>query len=1046
MVRFRVLGPVDVFVDGAPVRLRPQERRLLALLLCRPNRPVPTEDLVDELWNGSPPATARTAIRVHVERTRAAMRGHGLSRLTSSEGGYRLVVEPGELDVEIVETALRRAGGASRLPATVRAPMLAEALGLWVGRPFADVDGIPAVDAERERIAARKEEIVADLAQAQLVAGLHDLVRAHGPSWVHEFPFSEPVACAVALARYRCADQPGALSLLRDLRQRLVDELGLDGTPAVGALERAILNHDPALATPDPPTQTPVPVLAGRQDQVDAVLSLVHGGAVPAPVVVVSGPRGIGKTELVRHLHALVPSVMLAARHRTPATVSTLEEALGVDGPAAAGAGVVGALSAAAQRATRLAEAAARAGVTVIVDGPEWLGPDDTAVLEHLLAARVRSPVVLACSSPSRLPAGLAEEVARSATVIALAELTEDGSRDVLSVVLPRQLAEDADLVDQLVERSGGHPFLLVAGARHVAAGNHPQTPPASVTAHFVALVDALSDRQRRLLEVAALDPVAAFDLPLVAELVGLGRADLDDELGELVAAGLVVDSSLGPAFRHDLVRDAVLGTLEEKDRQDLHDRAATALLRRGTPETARLARHLRDAGGARRSEAAVFTASEAGEALLLGGHLRAAELFERAAVLGEGDIGLARDRVVWRLEAGRARTLAGDLEAAQALATPIAHVARALADPTLLSRAAILATGPWRPFGAEQDRAARLTLEAAETPPAQLGDRVALLESLVRATMGRVDARLDAALAEAASQFVTALDGPVSETRMLALRGLHSLTWRADTGPVERLRLSGQMVDLARRLHEPELTLTALWTHTKDALDSGDLALFAQALAEYRRDAVASGFALHQWWSATIGATEATLFRDDAALRAADAAAERSAAYVDQSLLVMTAVERAFATVLATDLASAPQLLEHAAPDVAQQPVVQLGLMAIDGPVAPASAGRVEYLWQSTAGTPHRIAGACFALSALRRVARDADRDRLVAELRSFCGPYSGALVTVNGGAVFGLVDDLLALSCAMMGDVTGEQRHARSAARVRRTAQVPTALSERI
>lgn len=47
-----------------------------------------------------------------------------------------------------------------------------------------------------------------------------------------------------------------------------------------------------------------------------------------------------------------------------------------------------------------------------------------------------------------------------------------------------------------------------------------------------------------------------------------------------------------------------------------------------------------------------MFTASEAGEALLLGGHLRAAELFERAAVLGEGDIGLARDRVVWQLEA----------------------------------------------------------------------------------------------------------------------------------------------------------------------------------------------------------------------------------------------------------------------------------------------------------------------------------------------------------------------------------------------------------
>lgn len=1045
MVRFRVLGPVDVLVDGAPVRLRPQERRLLAVLLCRPNRPVPTEELVDELWNGSPPATARTAIRVHVERTRVALRGHGLSRLTSTEGGYRLVVEPGELDVEIVETALRRAGGASGMPAMVRAPMLAEAFGLWVGRPFADVDGIPAVDAERERMAARKEDLVADLAEAQLAAGLHDLVRAHGPSWVREFPFSERVACAAALARYRGADQPGALSVLRDLRRRLDDELGLDGTPAVGALEQAILNHDPALAIPDPPTGTPAPVLAGRQEQVNALLSLVRGDSTPAPVVVVSGPRGIGKTELVRHLHALVPSVMLAARHRIPASVSTLEAALGVEGPAATGAGVVGALSATAQRATRLAEAAVRAGLTVIVDGPEWLGPDDTAVLEHLVAARVRPPVVLSCSSPNRLPPGLAEEVARSATVIALAEMTEDGSRDVLSVVLPRQLAEDADLVDQLVERSGGHPFLLVASARHVAAGNHPQTPPVSVTAHFVALIDALTDRQRSLLEVAALDPVAAFDLPLLAEVVGVSRADLDDELGELVAAGLVVDSSGGQVFRHDLVRDAVLGTLEGQRRQDLHDRAATALLRRVTPETGRLARHLRDAGDARRPEAARFTASEAGEALLLGDHLRAADLFERACVLGEGDVGLARDRVVWRLEAGRARTLAGDLEAAQALATPIAHVARELEDPRLLARAAIL-TGPWRPFGAEQDRAARLTLEAAENPPGQIGDRVALLESLVRATMGRVDPRLEVALEEAASQFTTALDGPVSETRMLALRGLHSLTWWAGAGPLERLRLSGQMVDLARRLQEPELTLTALWTHTKDALDCGDLALFTQALAEYRRDAVASGSALHQWWSATIGATEATLFRDDAALRQAEAAAERSAAYVDQSLLVMTAVERAFATVLATDLASAPQLLEHAPPDVAQQPVVQLGLMAIAGPAAPVSAGRVEYLWQATAGTPHRIAGACFALSALRRAARDADRDRLVAELRAFCGPYSGALVTVNGAAVFGLVDDLLALSCAMMGDTTGEQHHARLATRVRRTAQVPTALAERI
>ena len=1045
MVRFRVLGPVDVLVDDVPVRLRPQERRLLAVLLCSPNRRVATDDLVDELWAGHPPATARTAIRVHVERIRAALRAHGLSRLTSTEGGYRLVVEPGELDLEIVETALRRAGSASGMPAATSAAMLAEAFAFWVGRPFANIDGIPVVDLERERVAVRREELVADLAEAQLAGGLPRVVRAQGPEWVREFPFSERVACATALARYQCADQPGALIVLRDLRQRLDDELGLECSPAVSALETAILNHEPSLAIREAPTEMPPPVLPGRDAPTTAILSVVRGGGIPAPVVVVSGPRGIGKTEVVRYIHSLVPSVMLTAHHSTTTTISSLEAALGVDGATSAGSGVIGALSVTAQRGARLAAAAATAGLTIIVDGPEWLGPDDTAVLQYLIAARIRPPVVLACSALSRLGPQLAVEVSRVATVIALAELTRDGSRDLLSVVLPRQLAEDADLVERLVQRSGGHPFLLVASARHVAAGNPPESRPASVAAHFGALLDALTARQRCILEVGAVDSLEAFDLSLIGELVDLSRTELDDELGELVAAGLIVDASGGHGFRHDIVREVVLGTLAGNTRQNLHGRVATVLGGRSETDIARMAGHLRAAGESRRSEAAERTADEAGQVLRRGDHLRAADLFQQAVALAEGDARFARETVVWQLQAGRARAQAGDIEAAQALATPIAQKARALGDPWLLAQAAILATGPWRPFGAEQDRAARLTLEAVEAPPRGLDDRVALLESLVRANMGRVDHRLGAALAEAEGEFTAALGGPVSVTVMLALRGLHSLTWWDSPSPGERLRLSSRMVDVARRLHEPDLTLTALWTHTKDALDSGNLPLFAQVLAEYRRESIASGSALHQWWSATIGATHASLIGDEAALRRADAAAARHAAYVDESLRVMTAVERAFAAVLAGDAASAADLLKHAPVDVAEQPVVLLGLTAAVRPAAPLSVGRVEHLWQLTAGTPHTIAGACFAVSALRWAARDGDRDRLVAELRDVCRPYSGAFVTVNGGAVFALVDDMVALSCAMMDDITGERHHARLSANARRTIRVPTALAER-
>ena len=63
-VEYRVLGPLEVIVDGRQARLGPpKQRAMLALLVCRPNTLVPASHLVDGLWGESPPGSARIGLR-----------------------------------------------------------------------------------------------------------------------------------------------------------------------------------------------------------------------------------------------------------------------------------------------------------------------------------------------------------------------------------------------------------------------------------------------------------------------------------------------------------------------------------------------------------------------------------------------------------------------------------------------------------------------------------------------------------------------------------------------------------------------------------------------------------------------------------------------------------------------------------------------------------------------------------------------------------------------------------------------------------------------
>jgi DNA-binding SARP family transcriptional activator len=245
-MEFRVLGPLEALDGGQAVKLGGgKQRALLAVLLLEANAVVSSDRLVDLLWGDEPPATAAHSIQVYVSNLRKAI---GQERLRTRPPGYVLEVGPDELDLARFERLLDE--GRRRLAeglAEQADAMLREALDLWHGAPLADFAYEPFAQAaisrlDELRLSALEERIDADLAcgrHAALVAELEALVR--------EQPLRERMRGQLMLALYRAGRQAEALEVFQDARRTLVDELGIDPSPALQRLERSILQQDPAL-------------------------------------------------------------------------------------------------------------------------------------------------------------------------------------------------------------------------------------------------------------------------------------------------------------------------------------------------------------------------------------------------------------------------------------------------------------------------------------------------------------------------------------------------------------------------------------------------------------------------------------------------------------------------------------------------------------------------------------------------------------------------------------------------------------------------------
>ncbi|HEY6962401.1 MAG TPA: BTAD domain-containing putative transcriptional regulator [Gaiellaceae bacterium] len=247
MLDFRILGPLEVERDGAPVELPGQRApTALVLLLLEANRVVPSERLVDALWGEDPPKTAAAALRNVVAQLRRAL---GDDAIETRAPGYVLRIPAGSFDLQRFEARLAAAG---RAPAADRASLLREALAEWRGPPLPELAYETSLLNEIRRIeelhvGAEEELFEAELEEgdaARLVPPLEALVARH--------PHRERLRALLMRALYRAGRQADALAAYQDARRALADELGLEPGPELRRLHGAILRQEAGIDAPAP--------------------------------------------------------------------------------------------------------------------------------------------------------------------------------------------------------------------------------------------------------------------------------------------------------------------------------------------------------------------------------------------------------------------------------------------------------------------------------------------------------------------------------------------------------------------------------------------------------------------------------------------------------------------------------------------------------------------------------------------------------------------------------------------------------------------------
>lgn len=574
-----LLGPLTLRRGGALITpSAPKLRQVLSLLVLQANSVTRVDQLVEELWEESPPPSALTTVQTYIYQLRKLLRladkapttGRGRADevpvLLSHPGGYILQLRSlMDIDAYMFEQ-LAEKGRQELLSGQIAtaADTLRVALGLWRGAVLEGVSTGPLLYAQVARLAERRRTVLGLRIEADLQLGRHQEITGELASLVSSEPTREDFSAKLMLALYRCGRRADALQVYQRIRNTLVEELGLDPAAELQKLHQLMLAADPELDAPPadttvvitpirPPTITPaqlpaeIPDFVGRTRELEAFERMLpdrHGHGLR--VVNLVGRPGIGKSTFAIH-------AAWAAREHFPDGQLYAD----LSGETSGHDVLVGFL-----KALGVDEIPASVGEAALMfrswtaDRKLLMVLDDAGsgeALHHLLPGGAACTVVV--TSRNRiggLPGGVH---------VKLPVLTSDESVELLSSVIgPPRVEREPDAALELVELADRLPLALRAIAAKLASRPGWQLSRMvgrladeghrleelcyggfDVLGRLAEAYQLLSARQRWVFRrLAAADEDNPLTINQIAELVSMSRQTVEAVLDELVDADLV--------------------------------------------------------------------------------------------------------------------------------------------------------------------------------------------------------------------------------------------------------------------------------------------------------------------------------------------------------------------------------------------------------------------------------------------------------------------------------------------------------------------------
>lgn len=552
MLRFTLLGPVQVIADGTPVTgIAPRHRAVLGYLLLNAGRVISLERLIDAMWGYDQPDTARSQIHASITAIRRVLRGADAANLLETRtGGYVAHLQPGQLDSQ-------------EFTELVAAGELREALGLWNGEALADISA-HYVESARALWGDRRLAAYERLAEAELAAGHHGELLDELAELVTANPLREKLNASLVLALHRSGRQADALAAARAYRTALADEQGLDPGHAFVELERAVLADDPKLvpaeAKPAPSRRSnflpyDTPDFSGRTTELERLASR------QGTLVTIDGMAGVGKTALAVHV-----AHRLADRYPDGQLFIDLQAHTAGQQPLDSSAALEALLR-------QLGVPADRIPVTPVERSALWRAEladrRVLVVLDNAFDAEHVHPLLPGASDSLILVTSRRRLVELpGAHALSVEVLPEDDAVRLFERIVAERAVQEPEAVREVLQLCGFLPLAIRISAARLQ--HRPRWTVAyladrlreqrrlldGVSAAFAVSYEQLSSAEQNMFRLLGLAPgrdIAAYG---AAALAGISDDEAEDLLEALLDAHMLLQREPGRYTLHDLLRE----------------------------------------------------------------------------------------------------------------------------------------------------------------------------------------------------------------------------------------------------------------------------------------------------------------------------------------------------------------------------------------------------------------------------------------------------------------------------------------------------------